>query len=60
MRENPETDPPMALMATDGIALYPSLERHETVIGTKKFIETIIGPRPPAKISTLKILSKEN
>ena len=37
--ENPEADPPVIPMATDWVALYPSLDKHETTRRIKKFIE---------------------
>ena len=30
MEENSEADPPIIMIATDAVALYPSLEKHET------------------------------
>ena len=39
LSENPDATPPVILMATDGVALYPSLEKHETARRIRRFIE---------------------
>ena len=39
MSENPDAAPPVILMAMDGVALYPSLEKHETARRIRRFIE---------------------
>merc|ERR1711954_444673 len=39
MEENPEADPPIIMMATDAVALYPSLEKYETARRIRRFIE---------------------
>ena len=39
MEDNPEEDPPVIMIATDTVALYPSLEKHETAKRIRKFIE---------------------
>ena len=39
MEENPEKDPPIIMVATDAVALYPSLEKYETASRIRRFIE---------------------
>ena len=39
MEENPEADPPIIMVATDAVALYPSLEKYETAGRIRRFIE---------------------
>ena len=39
--QNPDAVPPVILMATDGLALYPSLEKHETAKRIQSFIEKL-------------------
>ena len=39
MEENPEKDPPIIMVATDAVALYPSLEKYETAGRIRRFIE---------------------
>ena len=39
MEENPDSDPPVILIATDGVALYPSLNRYETARHVRQFVE---------------------
>ena len=39
MEENPEKDPPVIMIATDAVALYPSLEKYETASRIRRFIE---------------------
>ena len=39
LEENPDTDPPIIMIATDAVALYPSLEKHETARKIRRFIE---------------------
>ena len=39
MEENPEEDPPIIMVATDAVALYPSLEKFETAKRIRQFIE---------------------
>ena len=38
MEENPGEDPPIIMVATDAVALYPSLEKHETARRIRRFI----------------------
>merc|ERR1711954_633039 len=39
LEENPDADPPIIMVATDAVALYPSLEKHETARRIRRFIE---------------------
>merc|ERR1711954_33642 len=39
LSENPDATPPVILIATEGVALYPSLEKHETARRIRRFIE---------------------
>ena len=39
MEENPDKDPPIIMVATDTVALYPFLEKHETARRVRRFIE---------------------
>merc|ERR1711954_634915 len=39
LEENPDADPPIIMIAKDAVALYPSLEKHETARKIRRFIE---------------------
>ena len=39
MEENPDADPPIIIVATDAVALYPSLEKYETARRIRRFIK---------------------
>ena len=41
MMANPNADPPVIMIATDAVALYPSLEKHETAKRIRRFIEKL-------------------
>ena len=39
MEDHPDEDPPVIMVATDAVALYPSLKKYETARRIRKFIE---------------------
>ena len=39
LEENPDANPPIIMIATDAVALYPSLEKYETARRIRRFIE---------------------